>query len=193
MVAIGAIRLDFAGPVPPPEGIRANSDRVRSLADRHALWHRCLASHINVEDWLQFPCGRGDFVVATAIMRQWRWDWPTRLSWTSTGKPAPGAGWHPGLAAHTLCAMTDAEIRELLLKIPAISGWPRDQQAWLRDRVEEAGVDLAEVDSWVKRSGGSVEDHKPGRTLGPYYGQQPVPVQTLYVIPRSVFDDVTPA
>jgi hypothetical protein len=88
--------------------------------------------------------------------------------------------------------MTDAEIRELLLKVPAISGWPRDQRAWLRDRVEQAGVDLAEVDSWVTRSGGSIEDHEPGRTLGPYSGQQPVPVQTLYVIPRSVFDEVTP-
>jgi hypothetical protein len=88
--------------------------------------------------------------------------------------------------------MTDAEIRDVLLKIPGVSGWPRGQCAWLRERVAQAGVDLAEVESWVKRSGGSIEDHEPGRTLGPYYGQQPVPVQTLYVIPRSVLEDVTP-
>ena len=88
--------------------------------------------------------------------------------------------------------MTDDEIRDLLLRIPVVSGWPRHQRAWLRDRVEQAGVDLAEVDSWVTRVGGSIEDHEPTRTLGPYYGQQPIPVHTLYVLPRSVLDEIAP-
>jgi hypothetical protein len=88
--------------------------------------------------------------------------------------------------------VTDDEIRDLLRRIPVVSGWTRYQRAWLRDRVEQAGAELTEVDSWVKRAGGSVEAHEPGRTLGPYYGQRPVPSQTLYVIPRSVFDDPTP-
>lgn len=84
--------------------------------------------------------------------------------------------------------MTDTEIRDLLLTIRPVSGWPRDQRAWLRDYVEQAGADLGEVDAWVVRFGGSIEEYQPQRTLRPYYGQQPVPVQTLYVIPRSVFD-----
>jgi hypothetical protein len=56
--------------------------------------------------------------------------------------------------------------------------------------VEEAGlVDLTAVDSWVVRVGGSIEEHEPQRKLAPYYGQQPIPTQTLYVIPRSALED----
>ena len=84
--------------------------------------------------------------------------------------------------------MTDDEIRDLLRVIPAVSGWPRHQRAWLRTRVGEAGADLAAIDAWVVRVGGGVEEHLPKRTLAPFYGQQPIPTQTLYVIPRSVLD-----
>lgn len=84
--------------------------------------------------------------------------------------------------------MTDDEIRGLLRVIPAVSGWPRQQRARLRERVEEAGADLTEVDAWVVRVGGSIEEHEPQRTLAPFYGQQPIPTQTLYVVPRSVLE-----
>ncbi len=85
--------------------------------------------------------------------------------------------------------MTDDEIRDLLRVIPAVSGWPRHQRAWLRTRVEEAGADLTAIDAWVVRVGGGIEEHQPQRTLAPFYGQQPIPPQTLYVIPRSVLDE----
>ena len=84
--------------------------------------------------------------------------------------------------------MTDDEIRGLLRVIPAVSGWPRHERAWPRTRVEEAGANLAAIDAWVVRVGGSIEEHEPQRGLAPYYGQQPIPTQTLYVIPRSVLD-----
>lgn len=85
--------------------------------------------------------------------------------------------------------MTDGEIRELLRVIPAMSGWPRHERAWVRARVEEAGADLTAIDAWVVRVGGRIEEHEPQRTLAPYYGQQPIPTHTLYLIPRSVLDD----
>jgi hypothetical protein len=71
--------------------------------------------------------------------------------------------------------MTDSEIRDLLRLIPAVSGWPRHQRAWVRTRVEQAGADLAAIDAWVVRVGGNIEEHQSQRTLAPYHGQQPIP------------------
>jgi hypothetical protein len=85
--------------------------------------------------------------------------------------------------------MTDSEIRDLLQLIPAVSGWPRHQRAWVRTHVEQAGADLAAIDAWVVRVGGNIEEHHPQRTLAPYHGQQPIPPQTLYLLPRSVLDE----
>jgi hypothetical protein len=85
--------------------------------------------------------------------------------------------------------MTDDEIRDLLRVIPHVSGWPRHQRAWLRTRVEEAGADLTAIDAWVVGVGGLIEEHQPQRRLAPYYGQEPIPTQTLYVIPRSALDE----
>jgi hypothetical protein len=85
--------------------------------------------------------------------------------------------------------MTDDQIRDLLRLIPAVSGWPRQQRAWLRARVEQAGGDLPSIDAWVVRVGGSIEEHDPHRTLAPYYGQEQIPSQTLYVLPRSVLQE----
>jgi hypothetical protein len=85
--------------------------------------------------------------------------------------------------------MTDNEIRDLLRRIPAVSGWPRHERAWSRARVEQAGVDLSPIDAWVVSVGGSIEDHQPQRTLAPYHAQQPIPAQTLYVLPRSVLEE----
>jgi hypothetical protein len=84
--------------------------------------------------------------------------------------------------------MTDNEIRDLLRLIPGVTGWPRDQRAWLRTRVEEAGADLPAIDAWIVRVGGSIEEHEPQRTLTPYHGEQPIPPQTIYVVPRAVLD-----
>jgi hypothetical protein len=88
----------------------------------------------------------------------------------------------------TICGMTDDEILDLLRRVPVVSGWPRHQRAWSRARVAEAGGDVTAVDAWVARVGGSVEDHQPQRTLAPYYGQTPIPTQTLYVLPRSALE-----
>jgi hypothetical protein len=84
--------------------------------------------------------------------------------------------------------MTDDEIRELLQGLPEVSGWrPRTERAWLR--TGQPSVDLAEVDEWVTRSGGRIEEHQPSRTLPPYPGQPPIPTQTLYILPRAVLDN----
>lgn len=85
--------------------------------------------------------------------------------------------------------MTDNEIRALLRKIPEVTGWPRHERAWPRARVEEVSADLAAIDAWVVRVGGSIEEYQPRRMLPPYHGQHPMPSQTLYVLPRTVLDE----
>ena len=85
--------------------------------------------------------------------------------------------------------MTDNEIRDLLRLIPAVAGWPRHERAWVRTRVDQAGADLVAIDAWVVRAGGRIEEYQPHRTLAPYYGQPPIPTETLYVLPRDVFHD----
>jgi hypothetical protein len=59
----------------------------------------------------------------------------------------------------------------------------------VRTRVKQASPDLAAIDTWVVRAGGRVEEYQPHGTLAPYYGQPPIPMATLYVLPRAVFDE----
>ena len=84
--------------------------------------------------------------------------------------------------------MTDGEIWELLRVIPAVSGWPVTNARGCA-RVWRRPARTYAIDAWVVRVGGRIEEHEPQRTLAPYYGQQPIPTHTLYLIPRSVLDD----
>jgi hypothetical protein len=71
-----------------------------------------------------------------------------------------------------------------------VSGWrPPSERAWLR--AEHLSVDIAEVDEWVTRSGGRIEEHRPHRTLPPYLGQPSIPTQTLYLL-RARFSRTAP-
>lgn len=89
--------------------------------------------------------------------------------------------------------MTDGEALDFLRKIPGVSGWrPLSERAWLRAYVERQGVDIEEFDAVVIRLGGRIKDHRSSRTLGPYLGQQPVPVQRVYVLPAAVFGNDRP-